>query len=48
MILCYDCIFQVAFRPVKTFEFGEIQKFSRLDEQAGESNNKFTVISTFV
>ena len=24
----------------KTFEFGEIQKFSRLAEQAGKSNNK--------
>ena len=27
-------------RSVKAFEFGEIQKFSRLAEQAGESDNK--------
>ena len=28
---------------VHTFELSEIQKFSRLAEQAGESNNKYTV-----
>ena len=27
-----------------TIEFSEIQKFSRLAEQAGESNNKYTVL----
>ena len=29
-------------------EFGKIQKFSRLAEQAGESNNKYTVNYIFV
>ena len=29
-------------------EFGEIQKFSRLTEQAGESNNKYSVNCIFV
>ena len=31
-----------------SFEFGEIEKFSRLAEQAGESNNKYTVNCIFV
>ena len=31
-----------------SFEFGEIQKFSRLAEQTGESNNKYTVNCIFV
>ena len=29
-------------------EFGEIQKFGRLGEQAGESNNKYTINLIFV
>ena len=31
-----------------SIKFGEIQKFSRLAEQAGESNNKHTVNCIFV
>ena len=33
---------------LETVEFGEIQKFSRLAERAGELNTKYTVNSIFV
>ena len=33
---------------IDPIEFGEIQKFSRLAKQAGESNNKYTVNCIFV
>ena len=36
------------FKKLLSLQFGEIQKFSRLAGQAGESNNKYTVNCIFV